>query len=94
MTNWERIKRLEESHIKLMTEREMEDRKNDRGWKRHRRFMRDHDARMAELDVQRAADDVRWAEHRKDQEALDKRISDLVSGIGAFIAAQKKPGAV
>jgi len=87
MTNRERIERLEESHIKLMTERETEDRKNDRAWKRHRRFMREHDARMA-------ADDARWAEHREDQKqrglALDQRIADLVSGIGAFIAAQGK----
>jgi hypothetical protein len=87
MTNRERIERLEESPIKLMTERETEDRKNDRAWKRHRRFMREHDARMA-------ADDARWAEHREDQKqrglALDQRIADLVSGIGAFIAAQGK----
>lgn len=77
----ERFDLLEASHVRVMTELEMEVRKNDKAWRRHRRFVRD-------LDLSRKAEDARWAEHRVAHEDLDRRIAELVSGIGAFIAAQ------
>jgi hypothetical protein len=83
----ERFDLLEASHVRVMTELEMEVRKNDKAWRRHRRFVRESEAR-------RVADDARWAANREEQKArgedLDARIEKLVSGIGEFIAAQGK----
>lgn len=87
MTNKERLDQLEASHIRLMTEHEMEVRKNDKAWRRHRRFVR-------EVEARRVADDARWRAYREEQkqrdETLDARIDKLVSAIGAFINAKGK----
>ena len=87
MSNKERLDQLEASHVKLMTEHELEVRRNDKAWKRHRRFVR-------EVEARRVADDARWAAYREEQkqreDGLDARIEKLVSGIGAFLGAKAK----
>ena len=87
MTNRERLDMLEASHVRLMTEHELEVRRNDKAWKHHRRFVR-------EVEGHRVADDARWAAYRAEQKDrdvnLDARIDKLVSGIGEFIASQGK----
>jgi hypothetical protein len=85
VSNNERLDQLEANHVRLMTEHEMEVRRNGKAWKRHRRFVR-------EVEARRVADDARWAAYREEQkqreEALDARIEKLVSGIGAFIGTR------
>ncbi len=74
----ERLELLEASHVRLMTEREVEDRKNDRAWRRHRRFVRDQEKAWERQRERAAATDERI-------DRLGERIEQLVSGIGAFM---------
>lgn len=78
MTISERLERLEESHVKLMTEHEV-------AWAQHEKFREQQDI---EWDRQQK----RWAQNELDRKAerergadLDRRISDLVSAIGEYI---------
>jgi transposase-like protein len=77
----EELERLHASHVRLMTDHELETKKNDRSWKRHRRWLRTYEA-------QREAD--RLAEVKRSVE-IDDRITRLISGMGAFMSQGKKP---
>lgn len=79
----ERLKRLEESHVKLMTDHEV--------------FVREHDKRIAERDIDWERQQKLWEKHEVQHQewleadkALGKRIEELISGFGAFIAKLEK----
>jgi len=83
----ETLRALEASHVKLMTDHELEVRKNERAWRRHRKWLKEYEA-------QRAIDEARYQRDRQEAtergRELDKRISELVSGIGEFMRQQTK----
>jgi hypothetical protein len=83
MSNKERLDQIEASHVRLMTEHELEVRRNDKAWKRHRRWLREYREQLKVDEEKWRATDARFAD-------LGDRIEQLVSGIGAFIAAQGK----
>ena len=74
----DRLARLEESHVKLMTDHEMFVRDQEAAWAKHEKFVEEQErewARQQEL----------WKESAARGKALDERIDKLVSGIGEFI---------
>jgi hypothetical protein len=81
----ERLKALEASHVKLMTDHEL-------AWAQHEKFVEQQDR---EWERQKEAWTQNDLGHKKFLEAdavLAQRIADLVSGIGAFIkTAEGKP---
>jgi hypothetical protein len=71
MTTEEKLERLTQSHVALMTDFEV-------AWSRHKEFVEEQDKRWKQYDA--------WREQEKERGAeLDKRIEQLVSGIGEFI---------
>jgi hypothetical protein len=87
MELYERLAALEASHVKLMTEHEVEVRKNDKAWRRHRKWLKEYEAQRAAADARYERDRLEAIERGRE---LDKRIADLVSGIGEFMR-QAKP---
>ncbi len=83
----ERLKRLEASHVKLMTDHEV-------SWARHEKWVAEQEA---EWDREKERWKRRDLEYERDREAwkaadmeLGRRIADLVSGFGSFIARLEK----
>ncbi len=82
MTTEERFQRLEESHVRLMTQHEVFVQEQERSWQEHKEFVKEQDAWKRDYDARCESD-------RRERRELDKRIADLVSGIGEYIRRSK-----
>jgi hypothetical protein len=83
----ERLEQPEASHISLMTEHELEAKKNDRAWRRHRRWLREYDSRIEQDRMEQANRSAQLDQRFAD---LGDRIDKLVSGIGELVRINAK----